>query len=136
MEHSAALQLYGNAGVSYTVDAMMRSDVELMLQVKAGDDESFNLLLQSLSNQNAIARESRRHQLATDQRLGAIEASASAEHSAVDRRLTATEGGVAELVQGRAARGRREQCLGNPARSRGRRPRDPRRSDGRGAEHP
>ena len=46
MEHSAALQLYGNAGVSYTVDAMMRSDVELMLQVKAGDDESFNLLLQ------------------------------------------------------------------------------------------
>jgi RNA polymerase sigma-70 factor (ECF subfamily) len=46
MEHSAALQLYGNAGVSYTVEAMIRSDVELMLQVKAGDDESFNLLLQ------------------------------------------------------------------------------------------
>jgi len=46
MEHSHALQLYGNASVSYTVDAMIRSDVELMLQVKAGDDESFNLLLQ------------------------------------------------------------------------------------------
>jgi hypothetical protein len=46
MEHAHALQLYGNASVSYTVDAMIRSDVELMLQVKAGDDESFNLLLQ------------------------------------------------------------------------------------------
>src|ERR1700735_1599194 len=46
MEHSGALQLYGNASVSYTVGAMVRSDVELMLQVKAGDDESFNLLLQ------------------------------------------------------------------------------------------
>ena len=46
MEHSGALQLYGNASVSYTIDAMVRTDVELMLQVKAGDDESFNLLLQ------------------------------------------------------------------------------------------
>ena len=46
MEHAHALQLYGNASVSYTVDALIRSDVELMLQGKAGDDESFNLLLQ------------------------------------------------------------------------------------------
>ena len=46
MEHSGAVQLYGNASVSYTIDAMVRTDVELMLQVKAGDDESFNLLLQ------------------------------------------------------------------------------------------
>src|SRR5271155_838102 len=46
MEHSGALQLCGNASVSYTIDAMVRTDVELMLQVKAGDDESFNLLLQ------------------------------------------------------------------------------------------
>jgi len=47
MEHSGALQLYGNASVSYTIDAMVRTDVELMLQVKAGDDESFNLLLKA-----------------------------------------------------------------------------------------
>src|SRR5580698_7051299 len=46
MEHSGAVQLYGNASVSYNIDAMVRTDVELMLRVKAGDDESFNLLLQ------------------------------------------------------------------------------------------
>jgi RNA polymerase sigma-70 factor (ECF subfamily) len=46
MEHSQALQLYGTAGVRYNVGAMTRSDVQLMLDVKAGDDASFNLLLQ------------------------------------------------------------------------------------------
>ena len=46
MEHSHALQLYGTAGVRYNVGAMTRSDVQLMLDVKAGDDASFNLLLQ------------------------------------------------------------------------------------------
>jgi RNA polymerase sigma-70 factor, ECF subfamily len=46
MEHSQALQLYGPASVSYNVEAMTRSDVQLMLDVKAGDDASFNLLLQ------------------------------------------------------------------------------------------
>ncbi len=46
MEHSHALQLYGPASVSYNVEAMTRSDVQLMLDVKAGDDASFNLLLQ------------------------------------------------------------------------------------------
>jgi RNA polymerase sigma-70 factor (ECF subfamily) len=46
MEHSYALQLYGTAGVRYNVGAMTRSDVQLMLDVKAGDDASFNLLLQ------------------------------------------------------------------------------------------
>lgn len=46
MEHPHALQLYGTAGVRYNVGAMTRSDVQLMLDVKAGDDASFNLLLQ------------------------------------------------------------------------------------------
>ncbi len=46
MEHTHALQLYGTAGVRYNVGAMTRSDVQLMLDVKAGDDASFNLLLQ------------------------------------------------------------------------------------------
>ena len=46
MEHAHALQLYGTAGVRYNVGAMTRSDVQLMLDVKAGDDASFNLLLQ------------------------------------------------------------------------------------------
>jgi RNA polymerase sigma-70 factor (ECF subfamily) len=46
MAHSHALQLYGPASVSYNVEAMTRSDVQLMLDVKAGDDASFNLLLQ------------------------------------------------------------------------------------------
>jgi RNA polymerase sigma-70 factor (ECF subfamily) len=46
MEHSQALQLYGTAGVRYNVGAMTRSDVQLMLDVKAGDEASFNLLLQ------------------------------------------------------------------------------------------
>ena len=46
MEHSHVLQLYGTAGVRYNVGAMTRSDVQLMLDVKAGDDASFNLLLQ------------------------------------------------------------------------------------------
>ena len=46
MEHSHALQLYGPAGVRYNVEAMARSDVQLMLDVKAGDDASFDLLLQ------------------------------------------------------------------------------------------
>ena len=46
MEHSHALQLYGTAGVRYNVGVMTRSDVQLMLDVKAGDDASFNLLLQ------------------------------------------------------------------------------------------
>ncbi|MFZ3329270.1 MAG: sigma-70 family RNA polymerase sigma factor [Candidatus Acidiferrales bacterium] len=46
MEHTHALQLYGPAGVRYNVGAMTRSDVQLMLDVKAGDDASFNLLLQ------------------------------------------------------------------------------------------
>ncbi len=46
MAHTHALQLYGPAGVRYNVGAMTRSDVQLMLDVKAGDDASFNLLLQ------------------------------------------------------------------------------------------
>src|SRR6202044_2094948 len=46
MEHAHTLQLYGTAGVRYHVGAMTRSDVQLMLDVKAGDDASFNLLLQ------------------------------------------------------------------------------------------
>ena len=46
MEQAHALQLYGTAGVRYNVGAMTRSDVQLMLDVKAGDDASFNLLLQ------------------------------------------------------------------------------------------
>src|SRR5208283_504869 len=46
MAHAHTLQLYGTAGVRYNVEAMTRSDVELMLDVKAGDEASFNLLLQ------------------------------------------------------------------------------------------
>ena len=46
MEHTHTLQLYGTAGVRYNVGAMARSDVQLMLDVKAGDDASFDLLLQ------------------------------------------------------------------------------------------
>src|SRR6202167_1274280 len=46
MEHAHTLQLYGTAGVRYNVEAMTRSDVQLMLDVKAGDEASFNLLLQ------------------------------------------------------------------------------------------
>src|SRR5271170_5806633 len=46
MAHAQTLQLYGTAGVRYNVEAMTRSDVELMLDVKAGDETSFNLLLQ------------------------------------------------------------------------------------------
>jgi RNA polymerase sigma-70 factor (ECF subfamily) len=46
MAHSQALQLYGAAGVRYNVEAMTRSDVQLMLDVKAGDEASFDLLLQ------------------------------------------------------------------------------------------
>jgi RNA polymerase sigma-70 factor (ECF subfamily) len=46
MEHTQTLQLYGTAGVRYNVEAMTRSDVQLMLDVKAGDEASFNLLLQ------------------------------------------------------------------------------------------
>jgi RNA polymerase sigma-70 factor (ECF subfamily) len=46
MEHTHALQLYGTARVRYNVGAMTRSDVQLMLDVKAGDDASFNRLLQ------------------------------------------------------------------------------------------
>src|SRR5271170_4416374 len=39
-------QLYGPASVRYTVEAMARTDVQLMLDVKAGDEESFDFLLQ------------------------------------------------------------------------------------------
>ena len=46
MEHTQALQLYGATGVRYNVEAMARSDVQLMLDVKAGDDASFDFLLQ------------------------------------------------------------------------------------------
>src|SRR6202040_4013133 len=46
MGHAHTLQLYGTAGVRYNVEAMTRSDVQLMLDVKAGDEASFNLLLQ------------------------------------------------------------------------------------------
>lgn len=46
MEHTHALQLYGPASVRYNVGAMTRSDVQLMLDVKGGDDASFDLLLQ------------------------------------------------------------------------------------------
>jgi RNA polymerase sigma-70 factor (ECF subfamily) len=40
------LQLFENAGVCYSVAAMARTDVQLMLDVKAGDEASFELLLQ------------------------------------------------------------------------------------------
>jgi RNA polymerase sigma-70 factor, ECF subfamily len=40
------LQLYELSSVRYTVEAMARSDVQLMLEVKAGDEMSFDLLLQ------------------------------------------------------------------------------------------
>src|ERR1700748_2089073 len=40
------LQLFENAGVWYSVAAMVRTDVQLMLDVKAGDEASFELLLQ------------------------------------------------------------------------------------------
>ncbi len=46
MEHTQALQLYGAMGVRYNVEAMTRSDVQLMLDVKAGDEASFGILLQ------------------------------------------------------------------------------------------
>jgi RNA polymerase sigma-70 factor (ECF subfamily) len=46
MEHTQALQLYGAMGVRYNVEAMTRSDVQLMLDVKAGDEASFEILLQ------------------------------------------------------------------------------------------
>lgn len=39
------LQLYEFSSVRYTVEAMARSDVQLMLEVKAGDEMSFDLLL-------------------------------------------------------------------------------------------
>ena len=38
-------QLSPRLGVRYNVEAMARSDVQLMLDVKAGDDASFELLL-------------------------------------------------------------------------------------------
>src|SRR5579871_2352227 len=38
-------QLSGNVRVRYNVEAMIRSDVQLMLDVKAGDDSSFDFLL-------------------------------------------------------------------------------------------
>jgi RNA polymerase sigma-70 factor (ECF subfamily) len=41
-----ASQLYGAVRVRYTVEAMARTDVQLMLDVKAGDTASFDLLLQ------------------------------------------------------------------------------------------
>src|ERR1700677_371701 len=43
---SPGLQLCGLARVRYTVEAMTRSDVQLMLDVKAGDNASFDFLLQ------------------------------------------------------------------------------------------
>lgn len=39
------LQLYERESVTYNVEAMTSSDVELMLDVKAGDEASFDLLL-------------------------------------------------------------------------------------------
>jgi RNA polymerase sigma-70 factor (ECF subfamily) len=42
----AATQLSVPKGVRYTVEAMTRTDVQLMLDVKAGDDSSFDFLLQ------------------------------------------------------------------------------------------
>jgi RNA polymerase sigma-70 factor (ECF subfamily) len=46
LEWLDATQLYGTAGVRYAVEAMARSDVQMMLDVKAGDDASFDFLLQ------------------------------------------------------------------------------------------
>jgi RNA polymerase sigma-70 factor (ECF subfamily) len=43
---SCVPQLYERARVRYAVEAMARSDVQLMLDVKAGDETSFNFLLQ------------------------------------------------------------------------------------------
>jgi RNA polymerase sigma-70 factor (ECF subfamily) len=40
------VQLYGTARVRYAVEAMARTDVQLMLDVKAGDEASFDFLLQ------------------------------------------------------------------------------------------
>ncbi len=39
------MQLYGPARVTYNVEGMTTSDVQLMLDVKAGDEASFDLLL-------------------------------------------------------------------------------------------
>src|ERR1700683_5399204 len=39
-------QLYGGPGVRYDVAVMARSDVQLMLEAKAGNDASFEHLLQ------------------------------------------------------------------------------------------
>ena len=39
------VQLYAAARVHYTVDVMTRSDVQLMLAVRQGDEASFELLL-------------------------------------------------------------------------------------------
>ena len=43
--HSILLQLLDSARVVYSVEAMARTDVQLMLDVKAGDEQSFELLL-------------------------------------------------------------------------------------------
>src|SRR5271168_2429738 len=48
--HPGLMQLYVPLGVRYTVEAMIRSDVQLMLDVKAGDDASFDFLLQKYRN--------------------------------------------------------------------------------------
>jgi RNA polymerase sigma-70 factor, ECF subfamily len=45
LEASRSSQLFDGARVRYNVEAMVRSDVQLMLDVKAGDDSSFELLL-------------------------------------------------------------------------------------------
>ena len=43
--HLSYTQLFVFIGVRYNVEVMARSDVQLMLSAKAGDDESFELLL-------------------------------------------------------------------------------------------
>jgi RNA polymerase sigma-70 factor, ECF subfamily len=45
-DNAHSMQLYVTEGVNYTVEAMTRTDVQLMLDVKAGDDSSFDFLLQ------------------------------------------------------------------------------------------
>jgi len=44
-ETCTKVQLFDEPGVTYTVEAMARSDVQLMLDVKAGDQASFDFLL-------------------------------------------------------------------------------------------
>ena len=65
---AAATQLYGSARVRYNVPVMKRSDVQLMLDAKAGDEASFDELLRRYRTPvvNFIQRMARDHATAED----------------------------------------------------------------------